>query len=801
MRSLLAHHVYAFAFCVTIAADLIGQCQTAWAPGGSLPGTDGTVNEMEMWDPDGAGPLGMHLVVGGSFNWAGGGPAANVAMMDLVTKTWSAIGPGVAGEVRDLAVGNNGDLIIAWAPGLPGSGLARWDGSQLLDLNAPSGGLIDTVLETSSGELWIGGWYPFIGANVRRWNGSSWDFVGIQQRVYDLIEMPNGDIVAATNEIGAPMRRWNGTSWSTMGSLQGQGFDAQLMPNGDVVAAGDFTSFPGFVFYGAARWDGATWRPIGSNNWPTAYKVAHLGNGNLVTCNVTGKVLYWNGTVWTQLGPSGLDVNTVIGDWNGSVFAGAWPRIWPSFQHRASVMHWSGSQWQPGSPGFSDDVRTFTYTNSGELVVGGLFLTAANVVANCVARFDGNDWHPLGSGIDSPTSQVTGLVTMPNGNIIASGAFTSAGGVPANNIARWDGNAWHAMGNGSIAQVDDVIVRKGTLLAPIAQASGGIRINEWNGISWTPLPGSPAGFYSDLELDGDDLWVTTSHSLHKWDGTTWTQIPTPFGPIDTVAILPSGDPVVGGAFGIPSIPGIGNIARWDGTQWQPLSTGMNGRVRALTALPNGDLVAGGLYATAGSTQAYDIARWDGTTWHAMEHIIGTLSSYGVVFELEVGRDGELLVGGNFLTAGPQSSANFARWVPACPASTMSYGSGCSGAGGQDTLTHDTDAWAGSTFRANATGMATNALCAPVFGYSQLALPLPSVLPGGLPGCTVHSTGDLYQLALPNNGTLSTSLAIPNAPSFAGMHLHHYVLTAELDPAGNVTAITSTNGLRLTLGTY
>jgi hypothetical protein len=35
------------------------------------------------------------------------------------------------------------------------------------------------------------------------------------------------------------------------------------------------------------------------------------------------------------------------------------------------------------------------------------------------------------------------------------------------------------------------------------------------------------------------------------------------------------------------------IARWNGTSWSALGTGMNGSVSALAVLPNGDLIAGG----------------------------------------------------------------------------------------------------------------------------------------------------------------------------------------------------------------
>ena len=43
------------------------QCAPVWAPADGLPGIDGQVLVTRMWDPDGAGPAGALLVVGGAL--------------------------------------------------------------------------------------------------------------------------------------------------------------------------------------------------------------------------------------------------------------------------------------------------------------------------------------------------------------------------------------------------------------------------------------------------------------------------------------------------------------------------------------------------------------------------------------------------------------------------------------------------------------------------------------------------------------------------------------------------------------
>ena len=71
---------------------------------------------------------------------------------------------------------------------------------------------------------------------------------------------------------------------------------------------------------------------------------------------------------------------------------------------------------------------------------------------------------------------------------------------------------------------------------------------------------------------------------------------------------------MGGGFLRAGLVTLNNVARWDGSAWSALGSGVNAQVRALTMLPNGDLVAGGLFTTAGGVSANYIARWDGATW-------------------------------------------------------------------------------------------------------------------------------------------------------------------------------------------
>jgi hypothetical protein len=102
----------------------------------------------------------------------------------------------------------------------------------------------------------------------------------------------------------------------------------------------------------------------------------------------------------------------------------------------------------------------------------------------------------------------------------------------------------------------------------------------------------------------------------------------------------------------PSVVKVNYIAKWNGSAWSPLGSGMNDTVNAL-AMPGTDLYVGGEFTTAGGSAANYIARWNGTAWSALGSGIGSDLSY--VYALAVSGT-NLYAGGNFTTAGNKVSA-------------------------------------------------------------------------------------------------------------------------------------------------
>ena len=128
-----------------------------------------------------------------------------------------------------------------------------------------------------------------------------------------------------------------------------------------------------------------------------------------------------------------------------------------------------------------------------------------------------------------------------------------------------------------------------------------------------------------------------------------------------LAVDPAGTLYAGGAFTQADGATANYMARWDGTTWAPLGSGMQGAtspyVYALAVDVAGDLVAGGAFTTAGGTAAPDIARWDGAAWSGL----GTGLAGGRVHALAVTGMGEVLAGGSFTEAGRVATSRVARW--------------------------------------------------------------------------------------------------------------------------------------------
>jgi hypothetical protein len=151
--------------------------------------------------------------------------------------------------------------------------------------------------------------------------------------------------------------------------------------------------------------------------------------------------------------------------------------------------------------------------------------------------------------------------------------------------------------------------------------------------------------------------------IAKWNGSTWSPLDTGVNSeVRALTVDSGGNLYAGGSFSTAGTcsSGCNRIAKWDGSTWSALSTGMNYDVNALAFDSGGNLYAGGGFYTAGtcSIGCKYIAKWDGSTWSAL----GT-GMNSEVWALAFDSGGNLYAGGYFSTAGTCSSGcnRIAKW--------------------------------------------------------------------------------------------------------------------------------------------
>ena len=206
-------------------------------------------------------------------------------------------------------------------------------------------------------------------------------------------------------------------------------------------------------------------------------------------------------------------------------------------------------------------------------------------------------------------------------------------------------------------------------------------IARWDGQSWHAVGAGPNFGIDALWVANGDLYIAGAfrsvgevpgtNGIARWDGNEWHALGNGLdnnsGFIEAAAVI--GDDIfIGGEFtGVGGDSSIKNVARWDGVSWHPVGSGVDVDdssllpVRTL-ALFEGDLIVGGDFTSAGGNpDIQKVARWNGVSWSAM----GLLerSSSAEVCTLYVDGD-NLYAGGNFVVSGGDDEFGdfIARWT-------------------------------------------------------------------------------------------------------------------------------------------
>lgn len=715
------------ALALTAFESASAQCST-WAEGFRESSFDRLVRT-SAWFDSGSGPK---LYVGGEFSRAGGSLVTGLARWSGTQ--WEAVPGAPSSWVHELLVTDLGDGLALYV-GHDG-GVARFDGASWTPLGSLTGGGVRALATFDDGggaRLHAGGTFVLadgaLSPGVARWTGSSWQTIGGVQGeglVADLCVWNDGsgDALFVSGSFqtagGVPssnVARWNGSSWATLaGGLGGRVFGLAVFdaPSGPRLAAAGEASIS------VRQWDGSSWSSVAPSlgyagvvqaleSWDSdGNGTRELFLGREVVTGGPGQsaLMRLDGSTWTTLGGVvghvyGIDV---IDDGKGArLFAtGSFGRAGAIYG--GDVASWSGT-WTNATSGNAPtegSVLAMAHYDDGSgeaLFAAGTFLGAADVLTSRIARWNGHTWSALGSGTNG---DVRALTTFDDGSgtrLWAGGSFTSAGGVAVAQLAGWNGSTWSALpsSNGQLAtgsSIDALCVHDDGS-GPALYVAGDLNhtslssrgILRWSEGAWHDVANTWSGAVKAMTVHDDGsgpalytvgpLTISVSGptlNVAKWDGTSWTGLGSGIASAELRAVVEHDDGTgralyVGGFFGSAGGSPAAGVARWRSGAWEPVGDGFTQFVRALTTFDRGsgerpELIAVGSFTqTASGTVARRVAAWNGAAWSEISGgISGAPGATDVrcvaTWDDSGGRD--LYVGGEFQSAGAVVSSNFAR---------------------------------------------------------------------------------------------------------------------------------------------
>ncbi len=230
------------------------------------------------------------------------------------------------------------------------------------------------------------------------------------------------------------------------------------------------------------------------------------------------------------------------------------------------------------------------------------------------------------------------VVDSATNTLIVGGKFDSIGSVPAINIARWDGINFTPIGTGLVIEVLSLAIYNNEIYATNGYSANNFKIYKWDGNSWSVFA-NPNDNVRCLKVYNGKLYAGGNFSvidgvllkgIGVYDGVSWSDIG---GGVDDpgcgfcswVEDIEFVDTMmyIGGAFATAGSTPVSNIAKWDGTTWSTLGTGVTGNSGIYDGWVftiedfNNELFVGGNFDSAGGVLCSQVAKWNGNNWAAL----------------------------------------------------------------------------------------------------------------------------------------------------------------------------------------
>jgi hypothetical protein len=325
-----------------------------------------------------------------------------------------------------------------------------------------------------------------------------------------------------------------------------------------------------------------------------------------------------------------------------------------------NIAKWDGEKWSSLSSGLNSVVRALEVhddgTGAGEkLYATGLFTQSGDNGMSHIASWDGAEWSALGAGLNDAGLALISHAQAPNSQplLFVGGTFSSAGGDTANLIASWDGSAWNpvstALGNG---------VTRGNGVNSFESLESSAETNLYVGGSFVEVGGIDAG--NVARWDGQAWWpmgegLTTSFS----NSIVFSLLQVDEG-LETPTIF------AGGYFFDHDENGKRYLAKWSEGSWKKLDSELEDTVRSLISFDDGSGSGNRVYAT-GAFEFSDAKRvnyvsyLNDSGWQPLESGLASSSIASTVFDDQLGGGSSIYFGGGFEMAGGEEAAFVARW--------------------------------------------------------------------------------------------------------------------------------------------